>query len=103
MQGGNPRGEGALFIAALALAGVAAAVLIAVLIAGGDLVDAGDDLLPFLFGAAAIVALLGWMRRAQLAGRREAASEEERRRLEAQAEEREREASERLEQREQEL
>src|SRR3712207_212740 len=71
MQGGNPRGVGALFIAALALAGVAAAVLIAVLIAGGDLADAGDDLLPFLFGAAAVVALLGWMRRAQTASRRE--------------------------------
>ncbi|HYP47727.1 MAG TPA: HD domain-containing phosphohydrolase, partial [Thermoleophilaceae bacterium] len=90
-----------LFLAAVALFAAAALFLLGTVVSGGNLADSTDDLLPLLFGLAALLALAGWLRdrrasaaQAQAAERR--AQEAQRRAEEAQqrAEEAERHAAE---------
>jgi diguanylate cyclase (GGDEF)-like protein len=60
--------------AAIAVFAVTAVVLLAVVIAGGDLADALDDVLPIGFAGAALLALVGWSRDRRAHVLREAAA-----------------------------
>src|SRR5215210_7754021 len=70
--------------AAIAVFGLAALAMLVIAIAGGDLGDAWDDVLPFVFALSALLAFAGWSRDRR--ARADKAAEAERR---AQAAERE--------------
>jgi len=72
----DPAGGTKWLTAAIAVFGVSVLFLIAVVIAGGDLADALDDLLPIGFAAAALLALAGWSRERRAHGLRANAAEE---------------------------
>jgi diguanylate cyclase (GGDEF)-like protein len=72
----DPAGGGGWLTAAIAVFGVSLVFLLAVVIAGGDLADALDDLLPIGFAAAAVLALAGWWRERRAHGLRAKAADE---------------------------
>jgi diguanylate cyclase (GGDEF)-like protein len=73
VNGGRTR---TLFAAAAGLAAGGVLLLLIVLAAGGDLADATDDVVPFVFAAAAGLALYGWWREKAASSRSEQESSE---------------------------
>ena len=67
---GGPRTGRSLVRAATAAFAAAAALLVGLSIGGGDLFDALDDILPFGFAAAALLALAGWAHERAAAAKR---------------------------------
>src|SRR5215218_3357760 len=60
MDGTTPRTARRLVYAALTVFGASTLFLLVLGVGGGDLFDALDDILPFSFAAAALLALAGW-------------------------------------------
>ena len=62
MTGTNLRSGRALILIAVGLLGAGAILLLGITLAGGDLTDALDDLLPIAFALAAVAAIAAWAR-----------------------------------------